>query len=36
VFLLEFYKLWRGFKNKETTKGKKKYFLQFSFVPLDE
>lgn len=34
--MLEFYKLWRGFKNKKPSKGKKKYFLQFSFVPLDE
>jgi hypothetical protein len=34
--MLEFYKLWRGFKNKKISKGKKKYFLQFSFVPLDE
>jgi hypothetical protein len=35
-FMLEFYKLWRGYKNKKASKGKKKYFLQFSFVPLDE
>jgi hypothetical protein len=34
--MLEFYKLWRGYKSKKTAKGKKKYFLQFSFVPIDE
>jgi hypothetical protein len=34
--MLEFYKFWRGYKNKQTTKPKKKYFLQFSFVPIDE
>jgi hypothetical protein len=34
--ILEFYKLWRGYKNKKPSKGKKKYFLQFSFVPIDE
>jgi hypothetical protein len=36
AFLLEFYKSWRTYKNKKTAKSKKKYFLQFSFVPLDE
>lgn len=35
-FMLEFYKSWRAYKNKQTTKRKKKYFLQFSFVPMDE
>jgi predicted ArsR family transcriptional regulator len=35
-FILEFYKLWRGYKNKKAPGRHKKYFLQFSFVPLDE
>jgi hypothetical protein len=32
-FMLEFYKLWRGYKNRKTPK---KYFLQFSLVPLED
>lgn len=36
AFLLEFYKSWRAYKNKKTTRSSKKYFLQFSFVPMDE
>lgn len=35
-FMLEFYRLWRGYKNKEVSKKTKKYFLQFSFVPIEE
>jgi hypothetical protein len=36
ALMLEFYKLWRGYKNKKSSGKSKKYFLQFSFVPLDE
>jgi predicted ArsR family transcriptional regulator len=35
-FMLEFYKLWRGYKNKKSPGHHKKYFIQFSFVPLNE
>jgi DNA-binding Lrp family transcriptional regulator len=35
-FILEFYKFWRGYKNKKSSKKPQKYFLQFSFVPIDE
>jgi hypothetical protein len=35
-FMLEFYKLWRGYKNRKTLGKHKKYFLHFCLVPRDE
>ncbi len=35
-FMLELYQLWRRYKTRKSPQNPKKYFLQFSFVPMDE
>jgi hypothetical protein len=35
-FMLELYQLWRRYKTTKPPQNPKHYFLQFSFVPLDE
>jgi hypothetical protein len=35
-FMLELYQLWRRYKTRKPTQNPKKYFMQLSFVPMDE